>query len=322
MNIMKNSGRIVGLALAVHLGVGAAQAAIITLNASDGINASSFNTAGNWSNNQTPSSANDYQVTGTGAINTRILRTPAASTVNVTFAGKSLTVANLGEIVLKHNTGGSITMNNLVMDNGVIKSGNANVNGTVKGIIVVNAGGMRLTAGDSTLRVESAISGAGGVNFWGSYANTVTGVNTYTGNTSIGNTAVTFHSTNQQRFKLEDFDSNYIYGTGTGSAAFNGKFYVDTTALTVTTGTWNLINGALITETWGSTFGLTLNGATNFARVGGGTGAGIYTATSGTQDWSFDTSTGSLSVIPEPGSGMLLVVTATGIALLRRKLRK
>lgn len=66
MHIMKNSGRIAGLALAAHLGIGTARATIITLNGTgDAAGPSSFNAGTNWAGGQVPSSANDHELTGT-----------------------------------------------------------------------------------------------------------------------------------------------------------------------------------------------------------------------------------------------------------------
>jgi len=92
--------------------------------------------------------------------------------------------------------------------------------------------------------------------------------------------------------------SNSITGTGSATAVFNGVFNLSTESVTDATGDWKLVDVDALTVTWGDTFGLKLNGTTDFKT----TDNVIHTATSGSQAWKFDTSTGSLTlaVIPDP----------------------
>jgi len=77
---------VAGLSL---FGTATTQAAIITLTASDAAGASSFATAGNWSNLAAPSAGNDYFVTGNAVAQIK-LRSPATGAA-FTFGGDSLT---------------------------------------------------------------------------------------------------------------------------------------------------------------------------------------------------------------------------------------
>jgi hypothetical protein len=98
----------------------ATQAASVTLTATDALGASSFNTAGKWSDATAPSAANDYTVS------VQWLRTPASAFTG-TFAGNSLTLASPGGLLYKGTgTTGVITVNNMILNGGLIQSGSSN----------------------------------------------------------------------------------------------------------------------------------------------------------------------------------------------------
>lgn len=318
----KNVCLIGGLAIAGLFGV-RAPADLVTLGQTNGYGTTSFASSLYWSNGQAPSAMHDYWVDSG-----RNLRTQDASSSSFTFQGKSLTITGAGQLSYKGAGTPTITVNNLIVDNGIVQNATAN-HFRLAGSITVNSGGMSFatgSGGDSTLL--AAVSGTGPVTFSGAGTvklTTVTGIHTYTGNTLIGQAGgygnVSFADGSQQRFKVQDLGvANNFSGVGTkasNTVTFGGTFHVDTLSLTESTGTWSLVNLALLTPTWGGTFGLTLDGTTSFTNAGGG----VYTATRGAEEWSFDTGTGSLSVIPEPGSGFLLFAAAAAIGLIRRKLR-
>src|SRR5262249_1916793 len=63
-----------------------AQAASVSMNASDGLGQSSYNTGVHWTGGQAPVSTNDYFTAGF------FIRTPGDGTTNDVFAGASLTL--------------------------------------------------------------------------------------------------------------------------------------------------------------------------------------------------------------------------------------
>jgi hypothetical protein len=84
-------------------------AADVTLTASDLINTTSFNAAGNWSDFAAPSAGNDYF---TGAF---ALRTPPTGGP-FTFAGDSLSIDTGGVFAFKVNQ--VVTVNDLILNGG------------------------------------------------------------------------------------------------------------------------------------------------------------------------------------------------------------
>jgi autotransporter-associated beta strand protein len=167
------------------------------------------------------------------------------------------------------------------------------------------------------LHINGSISESGGARsvihtgVAGSTATLISGVNSYTGNTSINSGAITFSSTGELRFVIQDGNtSNRVQGGGT--ATFNGLFRLDVSSLTASAGVWNLVDVTSLTETFHTTtFGLAFVGGPAFTNDGGG----IYT----NGDWTFNTATGNLTLIPEPGTIALLF--AGGVLMLtpRRK---
>ena len=199
----------------------------------------------------------------------------------------------------------------------------AQINGTASGVLVV--GGVRVAqSGNNTVgtgklgngnypgaislgtrtvleydstapqTLAGVISGAGAVTLTGGGTVTLSGLNTYTANTTVTNGTLVLASTGGLKFAVADASNNKV--TGAGSATLNGTFTVDTTAVTKTSGSWTLVDTN--TKSFGSSFGL--------AGFSGPVG-NVYTKVSGAQTWTFDKSTGALSLSSSA------VITAFGI---------
>ncbi len=144
---------------------------------------------------------------------------------------------------------------------------------------------------------------------------TITGVNTYTGDTTVNAGTLTLSSTSETRFVLADGDvSNSV--TGTGVVNLNGLFRIDVAGLTADSGEWQLVDITTLSETFSATtFSLAFVGGPSFTNEGGG----LYTS----GDWAFETTTGVLSLttaVPEPGA---IGLAGCGLfALLGRRVRK
>lgn len=271
-----------------------AWAADVTLKAEDGFGVSSFNSAANWNNGLAPSAGNNYF---TGQYR---LRTPANGN-SYTFAGDSLTinVSASPDPLLKglsykgSGSTGSLTINNLILNGGVIVAlnGSGDVCNLYGNINVVADSYIHTAQGP--INVYSAIHG--------SYKITNPG----SGNTSC---VLTFHSSantftgslvNNGRFTLADNAvlnfvigangvSNSVSGTGAQNA-FNGDFNFDLTgAGNAPADRWAIVTAA--NKSYGETFNVV--GFTD-------EGNGIWSTFANGVTYEFDEATGYLSVFTQ-----------------------
>jgi fibronectin-binding autotransporter adhesin len=236
-----------------------AYSADITLNASDTLGNSSFNTAGGWSNAAAPSAGNNY-ITGNF-----ILRTPASG-ASFTFGGDSLRVNNTNgysQGLLYKGTGntGIITVNNLILDGGFI----SHANGT--GDVFNLAGSMSVVspstiyAKQGHINISAPISGTGNLTIAATDDNanaaqrivTLQGNNTYAGNINVLG-KLTLANTGSLFFDINAPGVNNAI-TGTGVAVYNGTFNFDLTGAPTTPGSsWTI--SSVTTQTFGATFGV------------------------------------------------------------------
>jgi len=124
---------------------------------------------------------------------------------------------------------------------------------------------------------------------------TLSGINTYTGTTTVqpGNTLVLADNAGLT-FVLDGTESNKI--TGTGTVTINGDFTIDTALADLTDGnSWTLVDAPIPPGTFTSTFTLV-----GFTEVGT---SGIHNMTDGSGNtWSFNEGSGVLS-LTLPGAG-------------------
>ena len=274
---------------------GTGSAADITLSATDAFNTTSFNVGTNWPGGAAPVAGNDY-FTGDA-----VLRTPADAS-SPTFAGDSLTVNNTGAYpqgLFYKGTGttattGTITVNNLILDGGIISHGQGDIH-------FFNLAGNIAVVSNSTIWAKQ-----GPTNIFAS----ISGSGTITApvpDADIVSRTLTFHSTtstftgsliNNGRFVLaDDAVFNFVIGasgvnnsiTGTGSVTnFDGDFVIDLTNATANLGdTWTLTTGS----TYGPTF--TVQGWTQ-------TAPGVWRDPS--NSYRFTTANGTLAVDPDDDS--------------------
>ena len=144
---------------------------------------------------------------------------------------------------------------------------------------------------------------------------TLNGLNTYSGSTSINSSTATFNigSTGGLSFYIgANGVNNWINGAAGATVNLDGTFTFDlTNAATANGNLWNIVETGDLLETFGTTFS-----------VAGFTQASdVWTKADGNNTWTFEESTGALSlaVIPEPGT---IFLGALGmLALLRRRNR-
>lgn len=283
--------------LAFLLVAASGRAADINLTADDGFGASSFNTAGNWSNAAPPSAGNDYFNNGF------LLRTPADGN-SYTFGGDSLTItspggpgSDLNDALMYKGTGntGVITVNNLTINGGNLRQANsdADVFNLAGNTLTVGAAGMGVHL-QGPLNLQSVLVGTGDITVLANGSNSAARVfhlqnssNTFTGDVLLPNAT-------QSRFAVDD-GANFLFDidasgvnnsiSGAGIATFNGVFDFDLTGASSTSGdSWNLVSAG--TATYGETFGIT-----GFTQSGSFWSDGTYL---------FNTGTGVLSVAQAP----------------------
>jgi len=277
-----------------------AQAAAVSLTASDTGTVSSFNTGTNWSDSTAPSSGNTYS---TGA---HVLQTPYDSTSNFTFAGSSLTVDNGGSLTYKGGkTENIITVGNLILNGGSLQSQPTLSSSQYRlagGINVSSAGGSIDTGNIAYgITIDATLSGTGSLviataSSSGSVATFTSASNSFTGNISLQNNgALTLAGTGVFKFTIgANGVNNSIAGTGAQVATFNGAFTFDLTGASTTAGSsWTIVNVSSLAETFGGTFSVT-----GFTNAGGGLWSN--------GNYRFNQATGALSVVPEPASCALL----------------
>jgi hypothetical protein len=152
---------------------------------------------------------------------------------------------------------------------------------------------------DGGLSLENSVPGVGAL--------TLSGINTYTGNTNVptGNSLILADNAGLT-FVVDDINNNKI--TGTGSVTLDGDFTLDLTYANLTDGnTWNLVDVGMLAETFGGTFTIT-----DFTEAGV---TGIHTKVDGLNTWTFDEATGTLSLDIAPATGYTLWVTDPAFGL-------
>lgn len=299
------------------------QAADVTLTGDNGMGASGFNAGTNWSDALAPSAGKTY---GTGGY---LLRTPSTAG-NYVFAGDSLTVGigtatpvdtnhnfrtdgsvNNNSFINKTPSGNIITVNNLILDAGYVRDGNAETSvWTLAGNMNVTANGGGLAA-QSTFNVASVLSGSGtlyvGDNGRDTALRTIyiqSALNTYNGSINLlgsanGRCRLTFADDSLMNFVIGAAGVNNAVTVGAGKMGmvnFNGDFAFDLTGASTTIGdSWTI--ASVTSQTFGSTFS-----AVGFADMGGD----LWSKAANGVTYQFDELTATLTVVPEPATMVLL----------------
>lgn len=191
------------------------------------------------------------------------------------------------------------------------------------GTITTASGTPTLTVGDNnaTTTFNGIIqNGAGTMSFAkiGTGTQTLGGQNTYTGNTTVSGGELNLADNAKLTFKIGITGTAGTAGvnnwiTGTGSLQLNGDFSFDvSTAALVENNSWNIVDMANLSETYGGTFSVL-----GFANQGGG----VWKMQSGVWIWTYDQSTSILSVVPEPSTLVLGLLGGIGMLVVLRRRR-
>ncbi len=261
-----------------------------------------------------------YSGNGTGATTTAVVDlNRAGASVNNTFNldGGTLTISQ----VMTTNDTGTATFN---FNGGTLKASNTGANfidlGGAGQTAVVKAGGAVIDSNGFDVTVPQALlagDGAGGLAKNGLGTLTLSGANTYVGDSTVNAGGLTIGSTGSMLFAVTDADSTQVLVLGTSSFTFDGTMKLDLGGVTVGSGSWLLIDAdALATSSFGSSFAVQDNGGLlAFTKNGS-----VWT--SDDDLWAFSEETGvlTLGAIPEPaGAAALLGAFALGAVALRRR---
>lgn len=213
-----------------------------------------------------------------------------------TFTGP-LSVANTRGLT----NGGYVTIGGERTSTGASTLGTGSLaGGNYSGNISLVSGTILDFATSANQTLGGVISGSGGnILKEGAGTLTLTGANTYTGDITVSAGTLVLANGATMGFAVTDAASNKL--TGAGTATINGTFNINTSAVTVTSGEWTLVN--VTNKTYGGSFGLT-----GFS----GPVGNVYTKTTGNQFWSFDKSTGKLTLSPVLNTGCTMLICDFG----------
>ena len=155
--------------------------------------------------------------------------------------------------------------------------------GNYAGAISLDSNTILNYASSADQLLAGTISGAGALSKTsGAGTLTLSGPNTYGGNTTVGSGTLALATGGGLTFVVTNGSSNKI--TGAGSATLDGSFTIDTSAVTAPIASWTLVD--VTTKTYGS----------NFNVVGFSGAAHVWTKVDGAATWTFSEASGVLSI--------------------------
>jgi autotransporter-associated beta strand protein len=242
--------------------------------------------------------------------------TSASNTVNqtggtvTTYSDNGTAVGGAGVVILGRNTANGLNTYNLAggtLTVGAVRSENPGSTsvfsfkgGTLKAtadnatfldsltLVSVEAAGAKVDTNAHNVTITNGLKdagGGGGLTKTGAGVLTLTGVNTYLGNTAINAGGVTLANDAALRFYIgANGVSNHL--TGTGAATLDGDFNLELADAAIAAGnSWTLVEGS-VNESYG----------VNFTVVGFTESNNVWTRVDGTKTWTFTEATGQLTL--------------------------
>ncbi len=179
------------------------------------------------------------------------------------------------------------------IDFGTLQIGDGTTDGSIasSGGITNNADLVYNLVGTRTY--GNIISGFGNLTKKGAGTLTLSGVNTYSGNTIVNAGTLELATTGQLKFVLGATSGVNNSLTGSGTATLKGSFVIDTSAAdSLSSGTWTLENVSTLTGAYDAAFSVS-----GFVDAGGNK----WTKANGAKIYTFDETTGILTLAPAGG---------------------
>lgn len=168
--------------------------------------------------------------------------------------------------------------------------------GTLRNGTLSSSGGFTLIGaapGNGGFTVSANLAGSGNLTKSGAGTATFSGVNTYTGNSTVNAGTLTLAAAAQLKFVIGATSGVNNSISGAGTVVLAGDFNIDTTltdATALTDGTWVLENVTSLNGAYDSTFRV-LSGVTPWSVTGD-----IWTKIVGSKIYTFDETTGTLTL--------------------------
>lgn len=236
----------------------------------------------------------------------------SALKVDPSSPGGGLTKTGSGSLALTVvNTYTGTTL----ISQGTLQLGNRGV-GSVVGDIV-NNGTLKFYHNNPTT-CSNAISGTGEVVKIGNYNLTLTGADTYTGNTTITAGTLTLGDAGSLVMDIHDLTNTLITVASGKKLDLFGTINLDLDDVAATSGLWTLVNNSG-TTVYEPTFALKTTGGASFTQV-----SDVWTYQNGNALWTFTEATHqlSLSAVPEPATLTLLACGLVGLLAYAWRKRK
>ena len=174
----------------------------------------------------------------------------------------------------------TISAGTLTVDEGSISTSNN----------IVNNAALVYNLSTNARTYANVISGTGTLTKNGTNTLTLTSSNTYTGNTVVNTGTLALADNAQLKFVLGSASGSNNAISGAGTLVLNGDFVIDTSAANaLASGSWTLENVSTLTGAYGSTFTIV-----GFSDAGGNK----WTKINGTKLYTFDETTGILTLAP------------------------
>ena len=224
-----------------------------------------------------------------------------AFSLKVSGAGKVVfggVLGNSGGLLINSGSTASITNNNSISGtiplrvDGTLTNGGTEIFGVLNGSGTIKQTANSLYTNSSINgNFSGSITGAGGYVKQGTSTQTLSGVNAYTGNTTVSAGTLALADNAQLTFVTGATTGSNNNLAGAGTVIIDGDFNIDTSltdASALTSGSWTLVNAATLSETFGVTF--TLVGA------GWSETSNVWTKTVGIRKYTFTEATGILAM--------------------------